>query len=60
MSFYRNDAGTLREAPNFVEGPGYTLVAASHASYTYPVEGWVWFNTRAQALAAFSLTEAPP
>lgn len=43
--FYKLEDGSLMYAPNFVSGPGFELLADQHESYTYPVEGWKWFDT---------------
>jgi hypothetical protein len=57
--FYRidPDGGELQYAPNFVYAPTYTLLRADHATYTYPVDGWYWFDTLKQAEAFFETTD---
>jgi len=52
--FYKRDpdSGELLFAPNAVYGPGFTLLAEQHAEYTYPVDGWVWFESREAAVLA--------
>jgi len=45
MTFYKRDGDTLLEAPTTVIGPGYELYAENHSEYTYPVEGWYWFDS---------------
>jgi hypothetical protein len=30
--------------PNAVYGPTFTLLRELHDTYTYPVEGWVWYD----------------
>lgn len=47
--FYTTD---LRYAPNSVYGPGYALLKADKDTYTYPVSGWTWYDTRDAAVAA--------
>lgn len=47
--FYTSD---LRYAPNSVYGPGYTLLIADKDIYTYPVNGWTYFASRAEAVEA--------
>jgi hypothetical protein len=36
-------------------GPTYTLISEDHESYTYPVDGWRWFETEAEARAFYDL-----
>jgi hypothetical protein len=57
--FYKQDpeSGTLLHAPNFVYAPTYTLLRADHATYTYPMDGWYWFDTLRQAEAFFATTD---
>ena len=52
--FYKLD-GELLYGPNFVYGPTFSLLKEDHASYTYPVEGWYWFDSEADARAFFGL-----
>lgn len=56
-SFYKNDNGTLLEAPNFVYSKDYTLLASKKDTYTLPIDGWNWFDDRASALTAYGITE---
>ena len=32
-------------APNFIYAPTYTLLREDKDTYTYPVDGWVWYDT---------------
>lgn len=54
--FYKVDGGLLY-APNLVSGPWGDLVAEDHESYTYPVEGWYWFDSEADARAFFGIVD---
>ena len=57
MGFYNFDDGVnLIYGPNFVEGPGFSLQADQHTTYTYPVNGWFWFDTLEEAQAHFGIT----
>jgi len=51
MTFYKRDGDTLLEAPTTVIGPGYELYSENHSEYTYPVEGWYWFEDMDTAVA---------
>ena len=42
--FYKLEDDNWQYAPNFVYGPNYELVRNNKDSYTYPVEGWEWYN----------------
>lgn len=57
MAFYKLEEGELFEAPNFVYAPTYTLLAENSAEYTYPVDGWLWFDSYALAAEFFGLPD---
>ena len=52
--FYKVD-GSLLYAPNYVLNSDYELYKDQHESYTYPVDGWYWFDTEEQAREFFKL-----
>jgi hypothetical protein len=54
--FYRIENNRLFYTPNDLHGPGYSLFAAEHENYTYPVEGWVWAENREEAKALLGLS----
>ncbi len=51
--FYNKDA--MLRAGKFVYGPGFTLLRADKDTYTYPVNGWFWFDSAEEAAAAFEV-----
>lgn len=53
--FYYNDNGSLIYAANEVCDAGFHLVKEDHATYSYPVFGWYWFDSEAEAKAFFGL-----
>lgn len=57
--FYKLD-GDLLYGPNFVLNANYELRRETHANFTYPVDGWWWFDSEAEARTAFGLPEATP
>lgn len=58
MSFYKLQGDELLIAPTVVTFPtGQTLVAADHATYTYPAGGWSWFDTDGDAYDALGRSE---
>lgn len=60
MSFYKNENGSLLCGPNFVENANYSLHRERHEEYTYPVDGWYWFENDEEARAFFGLPEPKP
>lgn len=53
--FYKEDQGVLLFGPNGVLGPEYALEREFHDQYTYPINGWYWFDTEADARAFFGI-----
>ena len=51
--FFKNDKGEIVYAPNFVKAPGFTLIAKNRLTYTYPVDGWQWFDDDVAAYKFF-------
>jgi hypothetical protein len=59
--FYKLDSGSdeLLYAPNAVFAPAFTLTAETAASYTYPLDGWYWFDTEEEARFVLGLGQTP-
>ena len=55
MSFYKLDDGLLLEGPNAVYAPTFTLLKEDKDIYTYPIDGWYWFNSDEEAREFFNL-----
>ncbi|MFM6943685.1 MAG: hypothetical protein ACKOXV_00170 [Bacteroidota bacterium] len=55
--FYKLDNSTLLFGPNGTIGPGYELLRQEHDGYTYPVDGWYWFGSEAEANGHFGIEE---
>ena len=55
MSFYKLDDGLLLEGPNAVYAPTFTLLKEDKDTYTYPIDGWYWFNSEEEARQYFNL-----
>jgi hypothetical protein len=51
--FYKKEATEILYAPNIIQGPGYVLIATDKDSYNYPVDGWIWAQSEADAIAYF-------
>ena len=52
--FYKLDTELLY-APNFVCGPDFTLDINEKNNYTYPVDGWYWFDSLESASIFFGV-----
>lgn len=55
MAFFKSDEGQLLAAIERVSGPDFELRVEQHDQYTYPVDGWFWFDTEAEARAALGV-----
>lgn len=42
--FYKLEDDNWQYAPNFVDAPNYTLDKELKDTYTYPVDGWNWYD----------------
>lgn len=52
--FYKLDPGSiLLYGPNFVINANYALYCNQHETYTYPVDGWYWFDSETEAREFF-------
>jgi hypothetical protein len=47
--FYKEENGELIYGPNFVLNKNYELRKETHDQHTYPVDGWYWFDSEAEA-----------
>ena len=50
-----NEQGELMHAPNYVIAPDFAIYRDQREAYTYPVHGWSWFDSEAEARAAYNL-----
>lgn len=53
--FYALQNDELIHAPNFVEGPGFSLKSEDKDKYSYPVSGWTWFDSIEEAASFFGV-----
>lgn len=60
MAFYKKEEDNIEMVPNVISGPGIFLGAASHEEYTYPTQGWYWFDTFDEAVVFFANQIDPP
>ena len=42
--FYKLEDGNWQYAPNAIYAPNYELLKELKDTYTYPVEGWTWYD----------------
>lgn len=57
MGFYKNDNGSLLVGETFVYSPRVTLKAEDKDNFTYPQDGWYWFDTEDEAYSFFGLVK---
>ncbi len=60
MAFYKKDGESLLIAPNFVYAPTFTLIAEDYETYTYPIDGWYWFDSEEEARQELNVYETIP
>lgn len=53
--FYKNDNGMILCGPNFVDAGSYYLSRDQKDSFTYPYNGWYWFDSEEEAYAFWNL-----
>lgn len=56
MSFYKFDEGELLIASLGVNNANYQLFPEQQNTYTYPIDGWYWFDTDQEAYTFFNYT----
>lgn len=54
MGFFKKDIDSILVGENFVFSPSVTLKAEDKDLYTYPQDGWYWFDTFDEALQFFA------
>jgi hypothetical protein len=57
--FYFCQDGALAFGPNFVETKDFQIYRDQKDSYTYPVNGWYWFDSEEDARIFFNLPPKP-
>lgn len=54
MGFYKKDTDTILTGENFVFSTIVTLTKETKDEFTYPQDGWYWFDTFDEALQFFA------
>ena len=57
--FYKSESGFLLFGSSYVLAPEYKLFRETHDDYSYPVDGWYWFDTEGEARLFFDLPLEP-
>jgi hypothetical protein len=52
--FYKIDGEHIISA-NGIAAPSFSLTEENHTEHAYPVDGWYWYATAAEALAGLSI-----
>lgn len=58
MAFYKDDNGSLLVGENFVYSPIVTLTKETKDNFTYPQDGWYWFEMEEEALDFFKIEKS--
>ena len=53
--FYKLESGNLLYATQSVRCLEYTLLREEKDTYTYPIDGWYWFDSEEQAKIFFNI-----
>lgn len=53
--FYKNDNGVLQESEQVFFQDGTCLLISEYESYSYPINGWYYFNTEEEAGTFFNI-----
>lgn len=59
MAFYKEDNKKILKANNIV-GPGFQLFEINKNEFSYPHEGWYWFETDEEAEDFFGISLNSP
>jgi len=58
--FYRMEGLTLSYVPNYAYGAEYEIRREDRDTYTYPRDGWNWFESEELAREAYHLPPPEP
>jgi hypothetical protein len=58
--FYLYQDGGLTHAPNFVENKDYQLYRDLKDTYSYPINGWYWFDSINDACLFYNIPLPKP
>jgi hypothetical protein len=55
QGFYKFTDEELFYGPNFVSNANYELIISNHEEYSYPIDGWYYFESEELAREFFGL-----
>ena len=58
--FYKLDDGMLLYGANFAVNANYELYKEQKDTYTYPVDGWSWYESEQAACSGNAIPYVPP
>ena len=54
-AFYKVEGTNLLSGPNYVLSGSYNLYKEEKDTYTYPIDGWYWFDSEEDAKLFFNI-----
>lgn len=57
--FYKNEKNTLVKGSH-IDGPEFSLSEVARKKYVYPINGWHWFASDAEAALALGIVTPTP
>lgn len=58
--FYKYQDNELYHGPNFVVHKDFQLYKENYQDYSYPIDGWYWFDSREHAESFFNIPSTNP
>ena len=58
-AFYKVEGTNLLSGPNYVLSGSYNLYKEEKDTYTYPIDGWYWFDSEEEARIYFNIPIPP-
>lgn len=55
MGFYKKDNEQILEGENCIFTPNISMTKETKDDFTYPIEGWYWFDTKEEASVFFNI-----
>ncbi len=55
MGFYKKDNEQILEGENCIFTPNISMTKETKDDFTYPIEGWYWFDTKEEAYGFFGV-----
>lgn len=55
MGFYKKENEQILEGENSIFTPNISITKEIKDDFTYPIEGWYWFDTKEEASVFFNI-----